>query len=88
MVAFLAIGAVILFLCLLAAVASAIIVLAIFVPLWISAIVVTLALLIGGGTLALIGLAQLKKMDWRPSKSIAAFKESLRWLKTAKESEK
>lgn len=87
-VAFLAAGVIILYLCLLAAVASAVVVLAIFVPLWVSAVVVTLVLLLAGGVLSLAALSKLKKMDWRPSKTIEAFKESVRWLKMTRSGEK
>lgn len=84
----LAVGAFALYLCLLGALASAVIVLALFVPLWISAIVVTLVLLLGGGILTLVSLSGLKKMDWRPTKTIESFRESIDWLKTAKNSTK
>lgn len=87
-VAFLAIGVVLLYLCLLGVVASAIIVLAIFVPLWVAALVITLVLLVGGGILTLTALSKLRNMDWRPSKSVEAFMESVQRLKTVKESVK
>jgi uncharacterized membrane protein YqjE len=77
----LAVGALILYLFLLGALASAVIVLALFVPLWVSAIVITLVLLLGGGILTLASLSGLKKMDWRPTKTIESFRESMEWLK-------
>lgn len=84
-VAFLAIGVVILCLCLLGVVASAIIVLAIFVPLWVAALVITLVLLLGGGILTLVGLSKLRNMDWLPSKSVEAFRESIQRLRATRE---
>jgi uncharacterized membrane protein YqjE len=87
-VAFLAIGVVLLFLCLLGVVASAIIVLAIFVPLWVSALAITLVLLLGGGILTLTALSKLRNMDWRPSESVEAFRESVQRLRAVKESAK
>ncbi len=77
----LAAGALLAYIGLLAAVATAIIVVGMFIPLWISAIIFTLVLLIGGGVLALIGLSSLKRMTWMPNKTIETVKENIRWLR-------
>ncbi len=76
-----AVGAFILYVALLAAVATAIIVIGIFIPLWISALIVTLALFIGGGVLALVGINGFKKMKIKPTKTIETLKENIQWLK-------
>ncbi len=77
----LAAGAFLAYIGLLAAVATAIIVVGIFIPLWISAIIFTLVLLIGGGILALVGLTSLKRMKWTPNKTIETVKENIQWLR-------
>ncbi len=77
----LAAGAFLAYIGLLAAVATAIIVVGIFIPLWISALIFTLVLLIGGGVLALVGISSLKRMKWAPNKTIETVKENIRWLK-------
>ncbi len=77
----LAAGALLAYIGLLSAVAAAIIVVGIFIPLWISAIIFTLVLLIGGGVLALVGLSSLKRMKWTPNRTIETVKENIRWLR-------
>lgn len=82
--ALLCLAAVILYLGLLAAIAAFIIVLAIFVPLWVSVVCVTMALFLAGGAIAWNSLSKLKEMDWRPARTIEAFRESVQWLKEKK----
>ena len=76
-----AIGAVVLYLGLLSAIATIIIVLAIFIPLWVSALIITLVLLIGGGVLALVGIGGFKKLKLKPTRTIETLKENIRWLR-------
>jgi hypothetical protein len=77
---FLLAGVIIAWLGIMAAVATVIVVIGLFIPLWASALVVTLALLIGGGILALAGLGKLRKMEWVPRRTVETVKENIQWL--------
>ena len=76
-----AVGGVILYLGLLAAIATVIIVLAIFTPLWASALIITLVLLIGGGIVVLVGVNGFKKLQLKPTRTLETLKENMRWLR-------
>ncbi|OPY66854.1 MAG: hypothetical protein A4E57_02598 [Syntrophorhabdaceae bacterium PtaU1.Bin034] len=77
---FLLAGVIIAWLGIMAAVATVIVVIGLFIPLWASALVVTLVLLIGGGILALAGLGKLRKMEWVPRRTVETVKENIQWL--------
>jgi len=74
-------GGLILYLGLLAAIATVIIVFATFIPLWASSLIITLVLLIGGAILALIGINGFRKLQIKPTRTIETLKENLRWLR-------
>ncbi|HEX6279461.1 MAG TPA: phage holin family protein [Pyrinomonadaceae bacterium] len=65
----------------LALLASLILMLAIWMPLWASALIVGIALSIAGGLLAWSGWESLKRVEVTPEESIESIKEDARWIK-------
>ena len=81
-VAFLAIGGLVAYAGLLAIIAAVILVLAANgVPLWVSALIVGLAVAAIGYVLVQRGLAALKRQDFAPRQTIESLKEDTQWAK-------
>lgn len=76
-----AIGGVLAVLGALTLVATFIISLAIALPWWLSAAIISVLLLVSGGVFAMIGVRRLKTADFVPHETIGTVKENLRWLK-------
>ncbi len=74
-------GAFILLLGVLALVATAIIALSYAVPVWLSALIIALLLLVLGGSGALLGVKRIKKTEWAPTRTAQILKEEKTWLK-------
>lgn len=55
--------------------------LALFLPLWVSALIVSAILLLVGGILAGVGASILRSLDPKPHKTIATFQQNVNWLK-------
>ena len=55
--------------------------LAVFLPLWVSALIVSGILLLVGGILAGVGASILRKLDPKPHKTIRTFQQNVNWLK-------
>ncbi|HSO20073.1 MAG TPA: phage holin family protein [Desulfosarcina sp.] len=60
--------------------ATAVIVLAAWMSLWLSALLVALAVLCTGGILVLAGRNRMQKRDLKPTQTIISLKESKRWI--------
>jgi len=81
-VAYLAVGGLVAYAGLLAIIAAVILVLAANgVPLWVSALVVGLAVAIVGYVLVQRGLTALKRQDFAPRQTLETLKEDTRWAK-------
>lgn len=80
-VAFLAVGAAVAYAAFLALVGTVILAIGTAVPLWVSALIVTLIL--GGVSYTLVqkGLNDLKRQDFKPRRTIETLKEDTRWMK-------
>lgn len=87
-VIFMAVGALILAAGLIAAVATAVAVIALFLPLWLSVLVVAAALIVAGLAMTLGAASKFRHMRWLPVKTIEAWKESLRDLIRERQREK
>ena len=55
--------------------------LALFLPLWVSALIVSAILLVVGGILAAAGASILRGLDPKPHKTIATLQQNVNWLK-------
>jgi uncharacterized integral membrane protein len=55
--------------------------LALFLPLWVSALIVSVILLVVGGILAAAGASILRRLDPKPHKTIATLQQNVNWLK-------
>jgi len=66
---------------LLAVVASVVLLLAYWLPLWVSALIVGAGLAATGYFLTNSGLSHLKKANWAPQETIESIKEDAEWLK-------
>lgn len=75
------VGGIALFLGIEVFIAAAVIALSYAIPLWLSAVIIGLALFIGGGAIVVFGISRIKKTDWMPRKSLKLFKEDVSWLK-------
>lgn len=73
-------GGVILYAGFLALIATLIIMLATVMDGWLAALLVTLAVLIGGGALVMKGINDLKNINPKPEKTIETLKEDKAWL--------
>ena len=81
-VAYLAVGGLVAYAGLLAIIAAVILVLAANgVPLWVSALVVGLAVAIVGYVLVQRGLTALKRQDFAPRQTLETLKDDTRWAK-------
>lgn len=80
-VSFLAIGAMVLYTGVLTVVASAVFLLALAVPLWISALVIGAIVLGIGYFLVQRGMKDLRKTDFTPRQTISSLKGDKEWLK-------
>ena len=81
-VAYLAVGGLVAYAGLLAIIAAVILVLAANgVPLWVSALVVGLAVAIVGYVLVQRGLTALRRQDFAPRQTLETLKEDTRWAK-------
>ncbi|OGW37932.1 MAG: hypothetical protein A2010_13180 [Nitrospirae bacterium GWD2_57_9] len=78
---FLAIGAAVLYAGLLAVVAAAVFLLALAIPIWISALIVGAIVLGIGYFLIKKGMADLKQTDFTPRETISTLKGDKEWLK-------
>jgi hypothetical protein len=56
-------------------------ILALFLPLWVSALIVSGILLVIGGILAGAGAGILRRLDPKPHKTIATLQQNVNWLK-------
>ncbi len=74
-------GAVVLYTGFLALVATVIIALAYALPLWLSALIVTVVLLGIGAALAYMGIEQMRKTKPVPERTIDTLKEDAAWIK-------
>lgn len=81
-IGFLAVGGAIAYAALLAVAAGIIIGLATFIPAWLSAILVGLAIGVISYFLISAALAELKKVSSMPSETIETIKEDVKWLKS------
>lgn len=78
-----AVGGVLLFggfLTLLAAIVAAV---ALFLPVWLAALITGMFFIIIGFTLIRMARSDMKQLKLKPEKSAAAFKETAQWAKTA-----
>lgn len=75
-----AIGGALLYAGFLVLLATAVIVLAAWTSLWLSALLVALAVLCTGGVLFLVGRNRMQKRDLKPTRTIISLKESKRWI--------
>lgn len=80
-VGFLAVGGVFGIAGISALVAAAIVGLAYFVPLWLSALIVGLVLSIVAGVMVMSALNKLKETNLKPQETINSLKEDAQWLK-------
>lgn len=55
--------------------------LAVFLPIWVAALIVSGILLLVGGILAGAGASILRKLDPKPHKTIRTFQQNVNWLK-------
>lgn len=55
--------------------------LAVFLPLWVAALIVSGILLLVGGILAGVGASILRKLDPKPHKTIRTLQQNVNWLK-------
>jgi hypothetical protein len=79
-----AIGGAILFAGFLALVATAVIVLGKWVPLWASALIVSLVALTIGAVMMFAAKSRLSKRDIKPTQTIISLKENKAWIKNRK----
>ncbi len=56
-------------------------ILALFLPLWVSALIVSGILLVVGGILAGAGASILRKLDPKPHRTIQTLQQNINWLK-------
>ena len=75
------IGAMIVQIALITLCAAAVISLAAFIGLEMSALIIGTGLALIGGVIALSGLRQLRQMNFKPEKTIQTLKENKEWLK-------
>lgn len=61
--------------------ATAVIVLSLWLSLWLAALMVTAAVLGAGGLLVVIGRNRLREKDIKPTQAIISLKENKRWIK-------
>jgi hypothetical protein len=80
-VAFLAIGGAIAYAGLLAVIAAIIMIIASFIPWWLSALIVGVAVAGIGYFLVQKGIDSLKRLDMTPRKTISTLKEDVTWAK-------
>jgi hypothetical protein len=83
-VATMAIGGSILFAGFLALLATAVIVLGKWMPLWVSALIVSLVALTVGAVMLFAAKNRLSKRDMKPSQTIISLKENKAWIKNRK----
>jgi hypothetical protein len=55
--------------------------LAVFLPIWVAALIVSGILLLVGGILAGVGASILRRLDPKPHKTIRTFQQNVNWLK-------
>lgn len=61
--------------------ATAVIGFAIWIPLWLSALIVSVAVLCAGAIFLLVGKSRLQKKDIIPTQTIISLKENKQWIK-------
>jgi uncharacterized membrane protein YqjE len=74
-------GAFIMLLGIMALIAMFIIAIGNILPLWLSALIVSLILLLAGGIGAYAGIKRLSRIEWSPRQSVQILKEEGIWLK-------
>jgi uncharacterized membrane protein YqjE len=79
--AMLAVGGALLYAAFLALVATCVLALAIALPWWLAALIMTIIVAIIGGVLAWMGVENLKKSQLAPTKTVDTLKEDATWIK-------
>jgi fatty acid desaturase len=79
--AMLAVGGALLYAAFLALVATCVLALAIALPWWLAALIMTIIVAIIGGVLAWLGVENLKKSQLAPTKTVDTLKEDATWIK-------
>lgn len=74
-------GVALLYAGLLALLATSVIILAQWMSLWLAALIVSIAALVTGGILALVGKGRMQERDITPTQTIISLKENKRWIK-------
>lgn len=64
----------------LALLATAVIVLSLWLSLWLAALMVTIAVLAAGGIVVSVGRRRLREKDIKPTQAIITLKENKRWI--------
>ncbi|MGA6927647.1 MAG: phage holin family protein [Desulfosarcina sp.] len=75
------VGVALLYAGLLALLATSVIILAQWISLWLAALIVSIAVLVIGGILALVGKGRMQERDITPTQTIISLKENKRWIK-------
>ena len=78
----LGIGGILLYSGLLALIAAMILGIAVFIPLWLSALLVSILFIIIGAAMVMKGLKDLKQMKAMPERSTETVKETAKWAKS------
>ena len=79
--AMLVVGGALLYAAFLALVATCVLALAIALPWWLAALIMTIIVAIIGGVLAWLGVENLKKSQLAPTKTVDTLKEDATWIK-------
>jgi hypothetical protein len=74
-------GAVFMFVFLIFLALTGVYLLSLFLPLWVSALIVSGILLLVGGILAGAGASILRKLDPKPHRTIRTFQQNVNWIK-------
>ncbi len=79
--ALLAVGAAVMFAGFLALIGFAVAAVSAVLPLWLSALLIGVVVVVIGAIMVMIGIRQLKKSDLKPQETIETLREGFRWMK-------